>query len=215
MSTPAPRGRRSGRLVPVIGLAGGIGAGKSAVARALASLGCLVTESDAQTRAALADEAVRHTIVEWWGEGVLDAGGAIDRSALARIVFNDPRERARLETLLHPFAHRARDEIIERAEREHAPAVVIDAPLLFEAGLDAGCDRVVFVDAPRELRLERVRTTRGWDADELDRREKAQLPLEDKRRRSDDILVNAGHEEDLIPRVEALLSEIRQAFETG
>ncbi|MEZ6244210.1 MAG: dephospho-CoA kinase [Phycisphaerales bacterium] len=207
--------RAGGRRVPVIGLAGAIGSGKSSVARAFASLGCLVTDSDAQTRAALDRDDVKRQIVSWWGGSVLDASGAIDRSEVARIVFTDATQRERLEALLHPFARRARDEVIERAERENVPAVVIDAPLLFEAGLDAECDRVIFVDAPREVRLRRVHDSRGWDAAEVDRREKAQLPLEDKRRRSDDILVNAGREEDLIPRVEALLSEIRKAFQIG
>lgn len=207
--------RSGGRRVPVIGLAGGIGSGKSAVARAFAALGCLVTDSDAQTRAALERDEVRRELVSWWGEGVLDGSGAIDRSRVAHIVFADAGQRARLEALLHPFARRARDEVIARAERENAPAVVIDAPLLFEAGLDAECDRVIFVETPRGTRLARVREARGWDPAEVDRREKAQLPLEEKRRRSDDILVNAGREEDLIPRVEALLSEIRKAFQIG
>ncbi len=211
MSPPASTGRR----VPVIGLAGGIGSGKSTVARALASLGCLVTDSDAQTRAALARDDVKQRLKEWWGADVFGDDGQIDRSAVARIVFADDEQRRRLEALLHPFARTARDEIIERAERESAPAVVIDAPLLFEAGLDDECDRVIFVDTPRAARLERVQKTRGWDESELARREKAQLPLEEKRRRSDDILVNAGPEEDLLSRVEALLGEIRKAFDGG
>ena len=73
-----------------------------------------------------------------------------------------------------------------------ARAVIVDAPLLFEAGVDAECDCVVFVDAPREQRLERVRQTRGWDEPELSRREASQLPLDEKRRRSQHIVDNSG-----------------------
>ncbi len=212
MTSSAPQARSSGRAIPVVGIAGAIGSGKSSVARALASLGALVSDSDAQIRLALETDAVKRTLVEWWGDGVLDERGSVDRSKIARIVFNDPEQRARLEALLHPYALRARDELIEQGEREGAPCVVIDAPLLFEAGLDSECDAVVFVDASREIRLGRLRKNRGWDESELDRREKAQLPLEHKRRNSDHVILNEGDEADLHERVRALLAQIRLAF---
>lgn len=208
----ASRERSSGRAVPVIGVAGGIGSGKSSVARILGSLGALVSDSDAQIRDALKTEEVKRVLTGWWGEGVLDEHGEVDRSAVARIVFADPAQRERLEGLLHPYALRAREETIRRAEREGAPAVVVDAPLLFEAGLDRTCDAVIFVDTPRETRLARLRETRGWDEQELDRREKAQLPLEHKRENSDYVVINTGDERDLRTRVEAVFAQIKQAF---
>ena len=209
--TGAPE-RSSGASIPVVGIAGGIGSGKSSVARELASLGALVSDSDAQIREALETHAIRAELRRWWGEGVLDEDGRVDRSAVARIVFNDPGERERLERLLHPYALRARERIIERGERDGAPCVVIDAPLLFEAGLDAGCDAVIFVDTPRETRVERLRESRGWDEGELDRREKAQLPLEQKRAKSDYVVVNEGDEADLRAQVQHTLARIREAF---
>lgn len=165
----------------VIGLAGGVGAGKSAVASAFASLGCLVADSDAQARAALQRPEVVRTLVEWWGKSVLDADGGVDRSRVASIVFERPEERRRLEGLIHPLVRETRGALIDRASTEGAPAVIVDAPLLFEAGLDSECDAVVFVSAPREVRLARVARSRGWDARELDRREAAQWPVEKKR----------------------------------
>jgi dephospho-CoA kinase len=181
----------TGSNKPVIGLAGGIGAGKSAVARMLAELGCMVSDADAAGRAALRDPAIRKQLMQWWGKTILDDKSEIDRGKVAAIVFNDPRERIRLEGLTHPWIHQRR-----RAEFAAAPAdvkaVVIDAPLLFEANLDDECDAVIFVDAPEKLRRERVRRNRGWDAEELAKRESAQLALDEKRRRADYVISNDG-----------------------
>jgi len=204
--------RSSGRSIPVIGIAGGIGSGKSSVARALGTLGALVSDSDLQIRAALETKDVQETLRSWWGDRAMTSDADVNRSAVAKIVFNDPAERERLETLLHPYALRARTTLIERAERERAPCVVIDAPLLFEAGLDGECDAVIFVDAAPETRLARLRETRGWDQIELIRREKAQLPLEQKRSNSDHVIINEGEEADLLDSVRAVLTQIRQDF---
>ena len=83
-----------------------------------------------------------------------------------------------------------------------------DAPLLFEVGLERECDAVIFVDAPRELRLARVRATRGWDDAELARREASQLPLDEKRRRSTDVVENSGDPAALRRAVERVLAAI-------
>ena len=86
--------------------------------------------------------------------------------------------------------------------------MVIDAPLLFEAGLDAECDAIVFVDAPRGVRVSRVRETRGWDEAELARREKVQLPLDAKRDRSDYEVVNDADPERLRAEARRILDQI-------
>ena len=195
----------------VIGLTGGIGAGKSAVAGVLGDLGFLVVDSDKDAKEALERPEVKAELVRWWGESILDAQGRVDRGAVARIVFGDPAERARLEGLVHPLVKAGRAELVERAARERRPGVVVDAPLLFEAGSDAECDVVVFVESPREQRVERVRASRGWDESELDRREKAQLSLEEKRRRADVVVVNDSTPEALKGRVEEAL----QAMQAG
>jgi len=174
---------------PVIGLVGGIGAGKSAVAKILAEAGCVLSNSDEATREVLKDPEVIEILRGWWGPAVVDAEGAIDRTEVGRIVFADPEQRTRLEELLHPRIERIRGEIFRAAESPRA--LVIDAPLLLEVGLDAECDHVIHVDAPREIRLERVRE-RGWDASELQRREAAQWALDRKRDRADHVLSNDG-----------------------
>jgi len=193
----------------VIGLTGGIGAGKSAVGQALAERGFLLVDSDKDAKAALDRPEIRAQLVEWWGAQVLSPEGTVDRKAVGGIVFGDPQQRARLEALIHPLVKAGRSELVERARREGRPGVVVDAPLLFEAGSDAECDAVLYVDAPREVRIERVSRTRGWDQAELDRRENAQLPLEEKRRRSDEVVVNDSTPEVLKHRVGEALQKLQ------
>jgi dephospho-CoA kinase len=176
---------------PVIGLAGGIGAGKSTVARILRELGCAVVNSDDLAREALRDPDIKRELVKWWGQNVLDATGEIDRSTVAHVVFADPAERKRLEALTHPWIEERRREHFAEAERSTC-AYVIDAPLLFEAGVDQECDAVIFVDAPRKLRLERLMRDRGWSEEELNRRESSQLSLDEKRSRADYVVENTG-----------------------
>lgn len=201
-------------VTPVIGLVGGIGSGKSTVARAFAELGCLVSDSDEAVRELLTKPDVIERLVSWWGEKILDAEGRINRSAVADVVFKDPEERIRLEGLIHPMLRQSRQDLIRRAIADDAPGVIIDAPLLFEAGVDAECDTVVFVDTPMQIRLERVRETRNWDEEELDRRETAQMPVDEKRRRSDWTISNAGDKGELKSRVQGVLDAIRSKART-
>ncbi len=200
-----------------VGVAGGIGAGKSAVARAFVRCGCVLSDSDAGAKAALKLTDVKQTLRAWWGDGVFDAAGEVDRASVARVIFADASQRARLEGLIHPILHRQRAELIARAEREGARGVVIDAPLLFEAGLEKECDAVVFVDTPREVRLRRVSATRGWNEEELARREAAQMPLDEKRRRCGYVIANGDgvSEAMLDAEAERVLGEIERARARG
>lgn len=192
----------------VIGLAGGIGSGKSAVARLLGERGYIVVDSDRESRAALDLPDVRRQLVAWWGEGVIDASGRVDRRKIASIIFADPLQRTRLETLVHPIVKATRAGLLARAEAEGRPGVIVDAPLLFEAGSDKECDYVLFVDAPEDIRAARVLASRGWDRAELLRRQNAQLPLERKRQLSDGIIVNDAGEPELRRRVDEALANV-------
>lgn len=192
----------------IIGLTGGIGSGKSAVARAMAAWGAIVSDSDAESREVINQDEVRRTLVEWWGPEVLGPDGLVDRRRVAQVVFEDPEQRTRLEGLIHPRLKVRRDAMMREARGQGRRVFVIDAPLLLEAGLDRECDIVIFVDAPRETRLARVKANRGWDEAELDRREKAQLPLEEKRRRADEVLVNDAGPEGLAAKVRVLLDRL-------
>lgn len=197
----------SARFRPTIGIVGGIGSGKSAVARAFAALGCEVCVSDEVARRVLDEPAVRAEIERAAGPAVVRADGSIDRVRLAQSIFSDRAVRAAVERAMHP-----RIEALRRAQfaaaPDAAPAFVIDAPLLLEVGLDRECDAVVFVDACEATRLARVAATRGWSADELARREAAQMPLAEKRARSSDIVANDADEPALRASVGALLAGI-------
>jgi dephospho-CoA kinase len=179
----------------IIGLIGGVASGKSAVGAALARRGAVVYNADEFGHAVLKEPAVRDELVERWGPGVLGGDGEISRPAVAKIVFartNDgEQQREYLEQVVHPGIRRRIEAAIQALPEMSVPAVVIDAALLLEAGWAAVCTSIVFVNAPREQRMARARS-RGWSDEEFSRREAAQLPIEEKRRRASYVLENSG-----------------------
>jgi dephospho-CoA kinase len=178
---------------PVIGIAGGIGSGKSFVAKLFGDEGCLVISSDDQVTDAYRDPAVRQTLRDWWGDEVLRPDGEINRRLIGAKVFADPAERSRLEQLLHPRVNAARERAMSAAAADpHVRAFIWDTPLLFETSLNHLCDAVVFVDAPPEQRLARVQENRRWDEAELARRENSQWGLDTKREISDYVITNTA-----------------------
>ena len=194
---------------PIIGIVGGIGSGKSFVARLFGELGCLVISSDEQVKQAYDDPRVRETLRRWWGDDVIGADGAVNKRAIARRVFADPAERQRLEGLLHPLVNEARMRQMEASANDpQVLAYVWDTPLLLEAGLHEQCDAVVFVEAPLEARLKRVRETRNWDAAELARRENSQQGLDRKREISDHVISNTADVDYARRQVREVLSRI-------
>lgn len=194
---------------PVIGVAGGIGAGKTLVARQLEQLGAVVVDADGIAKQLLDREDVQAKLVAWWGDSILDAQGRTDRQQIAQRVFETPEDRQRLETLIHPLVAEQRDRIIAAAQNDpQAVAVVVDAPLLFEVGWNHECDRIIFVKADRSLRLEREREHRGWDESELMRREKIQLPLDKKLELAHDVVENNSSEAECLEQVRNVLQRI-------
>lgn len=198
---------------PIIGLTGGIGSGKSTVASVLASLGAGVIDSDRLNHEQLADPEVVATLCSWWGEGVRSPEGRADRKALARIVFDDPAELTRLEGLVYPRIERRRQELIAAFIADPAvKAIVLDTPKLFEVGMNAECDAIVFVDVDREIRVRRVAESRGWTEDELNRRENLLNPLDKKKLVADHVVVNHLGIEELRTQVERLFSSVLASF---
>jgi dephospho-CoA kinase len=194
---------------PIIGLAGGIGSGKSHAAALLREMGCRVIDSDAQVRAAYESEPVRRQLRNWWGDEVFTPDGKVDRRAIGQRVFTKGDERERLERLIHPLVAAARErEMADAAADKMALAFVWDTPLLFEKGLNRQCDAVVFIDAPWQVRLQRVADSRGWSDDELRRRENFQWPLDKKRSFSDYVLNSTGDAEEFRSQVRQTLSRI-------
>jgi dephospho-CoA kinase len=201
---------------PIIGIAGGIGSGKSMIAQIFADQGCLVLNADDQVRTLYADPAIKQTLRTWWGDRVFNSQGDLDRRAIAHIIFADSDQKKRLESLLHPKVDQLRQAAMQlAANNPQVLAFIWDIPLLFEVDLHLRCDAIVFVDAPDAQRLERVRKTRGWDENELRRREKLQLPLDNKRRMSNYILKNTADVGFAQRQVRDVLSEILASCATG
>jgi len=194
---------------PVIGIAGGIGSGKSFIANLFADEGCLVIDSDRQVTEAHSDEEVRRTLRGWWGDHVIGPDGQINRRFIGAKVFGDPAERQRLEALIHPRVNAARARAMEQSAGDaRIRAFVWDTPLLFETGLNRQCDAVVFVDASLEDRQRRVAQGRGWDAAELARRENSQWPLDRKREIADHVVRNTADAGFARDQVQDVLSRI-------
>ncbi len=201
---------------PIIGIVGGVGSGKSHVAGLFGELGCLVINSDEQVSQVYRLREVQDTLREWWGPSILLPDRQVNRSAIARIVFADPVQLRRLESLLHPRVAELRDQAMAaRAQDPATLAYIWDAPLLIEAGLAPRCDAIVFVDAPPEQRLRRVQSTRGWTEAQWLAREKSQLPLDNKRKIAKYMVCNAADADNEVRRqvrevLSCILAEVRR-----
>jgi dephospho-CoA kinase len=196
---------------PIIGVTGAIGGGKSTAAGLMRALGAAVIDADALARGALDVAEVRDTLKAWWGAGVLDAAGGVDRRAVGKIVFGNGEELKCLEALVHPLVHRERAALRQRYQDDpEVLAIVEDCPLLFEAEIAKTCDAVVFVDAPRAVRLARLKASRGWEGAELDRRESNQWPLDTKRAAADYVVDNHADLAELDRHVRRVFSQIVQ-----
>lgn len=195
----------------VIGLVGGVASGKSVVAAALARRGAAVFDADKIAHQVIDEPEVRDALVARWGPRVLAGAERVDRQAVAAIVFGDqpqaPSERRFLEELLHPRV-RQRIEAETRRLPDSILAMVVDAPLLIEAGWHRDCHAVIFVDAPRAQRLARAQAKRGWSAEEFSRREAAQAPIEEKRRWCTHVIDNSGSLAELDQQVARVWSQV-------
>lgn len=191
---------------PVIGLVGGIGAGKSAAAEAFAKRGGRIVAGDPAGHAALLDPEIRARVMSRW-PAAMSRDGVIDRKTLGRIVFADPAQLEELEAIVFPWIEdRLRQEIAAAQAEPAVRFVVLDAAIMLEAGWQRVCDKVVFVDVPRAMRVKRV-AERGWNPEDLDRREGTQMALADKQARADAVLTNTAGMDELQNNVDALLAQ--------
>ena len=185
-----------------MGILGGIGSGKSTVARALAECGATVLDADQIARREMQSKTVLDPLVERFGPGILDAAGNLDRAALAARVFT-PGQReektegplALLESLLHPAVRRTIVNTLHAAQEEAARSgekrmIVLDIPLLVEKNWHELCHHLIFVDTPDQDRLGRVMAHRGWTEKDWRARESLQTPLDTKRRLAQTVVPN-------------------------
>jgi len=185
----------------IIGLVGGVASGKSLIAKMLVELGAGLLDADRAGHAVLAEDAtVQRKLHQRWGDAVFAPNGSVDRRAIAQRVFaiggTAELDRRFLEDLLHQRIRRRLLRAKDQFAAEGRPAVVLDAPVLLEAGWGSMCDILLMVDVPREIRLKRA-LNRGWTEEEFSRREAAQWPVDDKRREAHFMIANDGSEAEL------------------
>ena len=190
-----------GKRMLVIGITGGIASGKSLVAQELGRRGAAGLDADRIGHAVLRRSDVKAALHARWGDSVFvnRAGsdvGEVDRAAVAARVFapppDGPRELAYLESLIHPLIEANVVACLERWREEgRVPAAVLDAPVLYKAGWERHCDRILFVDAPLKVRESRA-AARGWSREQFRARERHQVALALQRERADVVVDNGG-----------------------
>jgi dephospho-CoA kinase len=199
----------------LVGLTGNIASGKSTVAQLFSEHGATIIDADILARRAVeVDTPAYREIVKRWGNEILTPDGKIDRAALRRRVFKDPQQLEELNRLIHPEVTRLRDRLVGEARRRGDRLVVCDIPLLFERHLVDEFERIVLVDAPRPVRLERLVKERGLSETEAMDMIVAQMPAELKRARADHIIDNTGTLAILDRRVEEVWTSLDQEART-
>ena len=190
----------------VIGLVGGVASGKSSVAHLFEKRGWKVLDADEEARKTVQSPEVLARITAKFGTGILHADGSLDRQRLADLVFADASRRRVLEAITHPAIRASLEAGLAKARAE-GTSVVLDVPLLLEAGLVERCDLCVFVEASPTNRLSRAEA-RGWDEGELARRETHQLSLSMKKNRCAYTIRNDGPIESTDQQVAELLRNL-------
>lgn len=198
----------------IIGVTGGIGAGKSTVVDAFARRGAVPFSADTAVHELYELAEVRDAVRERWGEDMFDESGAIDRASIAPVVFNDENERRWLEGLLHPLVGEAWDHFVgeQRALTTAPEFLVAEVPLLFEAGLEGRYDAVVTITAPFQTRIDRSRARgaqRGLERTYSKERAAAQMSEEEKVRRAHFAYDNTGSIDELDAFAGRVLDELR------
>ena len=195
----------------LIGLTGNIASGKSTVAQLFSERGATVVDADILARRAVeVGTPAYERIVRRWGTSILTPDGRLDRAAMRERVFGFPEELEALNEIVHPEVGRMRDRLVDEARQRGDRIVVCDIPLLFEKSLVGDFDRIVLVDAPRDVRLDRLVKDRGLRETEAMAMIAAQMPAELKRARADYIIDNVGTLLELEEKVAAVWSALEQ-----
>ena len=194
------------------GLTGGVASGKSTVARMFEELGAKVIEADRIGHELLGStQPPYNEIVRRFGKELLDASGEIDRRRLGAIVFSDAAKLRELNAILHP---RIIERVEAEAQRYHAQdpraVILVDAALIFEAGIGSRFEKLLVAWCPPEMQIERLMAKAGLSRKEAEQRVAAQIPSDEKRRRADYVIDCSGSPEDTRKQVERLFLELRR-----
>ena len=197
-----------------VGLTGGIGSGKSEVARRLVARGAVLIDADVAAREVVVPGSRGLSqIVAAFGDRVLSPDGSLDRARLGEIVFGDPELRAKLNAIVHPLVREwmdAAERTAAQAADRRGPIVVHDVPLLAESRGKGGFDLVIVVDVPPELQVERLVSQRGMTPDQARTRMNAQASREQRLEVADIVISNSGSLDDLDHRVAAVWADLQR-----
>jgi dephospho-CoA kinase len=195
-----------------VAITGGAGSGKSTVARLFAELGVPVLDADAAARRAVAPGTPAwQELRRLYGPEYFLANGELDRAKAAARVFADPEEKRRLEAVIHPRVAQEIKARLKELEAQGAPLVLVEVPLLFEAGLAGAYDKVIVVDADLSDQVQRLSARDGRGAAEIEGILKAQLPLQEKVKKADFVVDNRGGLNLTLNQVKIILGELQKS----
>lgn len=209
-----PKPNPASGTMPVIGLVGGIGSGKTLVADQFSQMGCAVINVDRLAKQLRDLPQTHQALRQEFGNAIFTQDGHIDEKALAELVFTHPQPEknsplARLNAIVHPLVVAKCRQIIEQYRQQGGPkALILDAPLLFEAGLEDCCEAVIFVASDPHTRSRRVQDERGWTEEIWAQREKKQISLDKKLEMSDHVVDNNSSKTDLRCHLQRLFFRI-------
>lgn len=195
----------------IIGLTGGIGSGKSTVARSLQEHGFPLVDADLIAREIVEPgQPALAELTKEFGADILNADGSLDRGLLASRAFTNKDTTQRLNNITHPRINQRTQELFDEARENGAEAVIYDMPLLIDKGLHKDMDATIVVHAAEHVRLERLTTKRGLDVDDVRRRINAQIDDDTRKQHADILLDNNGTEEDLTKQIAEAVDKIKQ-----
>lgn len=188
----------------ILGLTGTIGCGKSETAKIFKQLGAGIIDADKISKqlTSKGSPALKE-LAEIFGKQILSDDGALRRKVLAQIIFNDDKQRLKAEQILHPLIIKDIKEKV-KAEQKSAGIVVIDAPLLFETGLDKICDKIVVVVVDKDVWIKRIVEAGKFSVEEIKKRAASQLSDGLKAKKADYIIDNSGDKKELCRKVKTL-----------
>lgn len=196
----------------VIALTGGIGCGKTTASELFQNEGmpCINADTLCHELYSSADSRLLKMMVARWGRNILSADGSPDRKIIADIVFRDQKELEALGNMIQPLAREETERRLEQFRADGEKVVLLDVPLLYEAGWDALADKVIAIWTPPEMRDERLKQNRGWDETEIRRRCAAQMDAQEKLERADYGIINSGDKAFLAEQCRRVWLQIRK-----
>lgn len=198
----------------LIGITGIIGSGKTTIANIFRKFNIPIINADEISRKVTKKNGSAYSeIIKNFGEEILNAHGDIDRKKLAKIVFNDANKRKLLESIIHPLVEKERNKIINEIKQKNPDAIIVlDIPLLYEAGLEKTVDYVICAYADIDTAYERVKKRDNMSKDDFIQRLKNQLPIDEKAKRSDFVIDTRKNLEDIELELRDILKKIAPNF---